>query len=299
LQEIILLNYKGDIMSGGGGGSKEDRNKQTVTTVRYPAYIESAHQTYLTNVNAQVTELAEESPYADFENVDVDDIFLQNGYTISSFPAMFDMFGKFMAGFDIEIIFDEVYDSVINSRGVEEITSSKSDMLDEDVDDRILPKFSVGMRDIDAVESSSYVIGKSLIEQDKINKVSKFDSEVKYNLLPNIINLYSTRLTWQKDVVNYYGALIQTYYNVKIDTERFNAEKAFNHRFWPYTVMEYERSALGVLTGAVSSSTKIKQDEGGSNILGSALSGAAVGAQSGNMYAAAAGGILGAASSFF
>jgi len=282
----------------------EDKHKNIETTVRYPFYLEIAHQTFLNNVHDKVEVVKRESPYEDFEKVDVDDIFLQSGFTLQSFPALFDMFGKHMAGFDIETLFDDAFDKTVNSSNVSDLVISKSDMLDEEVSDKIYPKFSVGMRDLDAVESSSFVIGKSLIEQNKIGKISKFESEVKYNLLPNVIDIYSYELSWQRDIINYYGSIIQTYYNVKLDIEKFNSEKIFNNLFWPLTVSEYERSALGVLTGAGTSTTKTEQDERGNNILGGALSGAAVGTVLGaktktpHTYTAA-GGILGAASSFF
>ncbi len=287
---------------GSGGGSSEDKNKQTTTTVRYPAYLETAHRSFLNNVHNQVTVIKEDSPYADFSAINIDDAFLTAGYTISSFPALYDMFGKHMAGLDIEEIFDDVFDSIVNTSIIDDIVTSKSDMLDDDIDDRIMAKFAISMRDIDSIESSSFVIGKSIIEQKKIFKISKFESELRYNMFPDMMKVYSDRLTWQKDIIICYGEVIQNYYNIKLGVEKFNYEKLFKDKLWPLNVFEYERSAIGVLTGAGSSSTKSKQDEGGSNIksaLGGAASGAAAGAMTGDSWITAAGGVIGAATSFF
>jgi hypothetical protein len=282
-----------------GSSSSEDKNKKTVTTVRYPPYLETAHKNFLTDIKKNSTIVMADSPYSEFEALSVDDTFLLSGYTISSFPALYDMFGKFMAGLDLEILFDDVLDSLTNSDIIDSLVSSKSDMLDDQVEDDILANFSIGMRDIDAIETSSFVIGKAIIEQTKIEKISKFDSEIRYNMFPSVLKTYTNRLNWNKNVISHYMQIIKSFYDIRLDVENFNYEKLFKDRLWPYDVMEYERSAIGVLTGAGSSSTKTKQDDGENNILGSALSGASAGAMTGDPWITAAGGIIGAASSFF
>jgi hypothetical protein len=93
------FDYDGDmaLCSGGGGGDTE-------TTVRYAGYIEDKHKDFLNVVAAQRANIIDDSPYAGFVDIDIDPAFFGTGYLISSFPSLYDMFGKFMAGLDIDTI---------------------------------------------------------------------------------------------------------------------------------------------------------------------------------------------------
>ena len=84
-----------------GGGSGEGQPSDTTTTVRYPQYVEEAHQSFLELVATYRDAAIDDSPFADWTDIEYSDAFFGSGYTIASFPSLYDMYGKFLAGLDI------------------------------------------------------------------------------------------------------------------------------------------------------------------------------------------------------
>ena len=91
-----------------------------------------------------------------------------------------------------------------------------------------------------------------------------------------------------------------------MDTAEQHQRLAAKHKLWPFTVLEFQRAALGAMQGAVNMSNSGSEPAQLSKSIGGALSGAASGAMLGSAVpgigtaaGAVGGGILGIASSFF
>lgn len=267
--------------SGGGGGGN------TTTTVRYAPYIETKHSTFLDAVDAaRITAISAGSPYLTFDDAEVELAFFGTGYTIASFPSLYDMYGKFMAGLDIEVLWTQVFEDTVNSPEVGTLVAAEGALLDDDIDANILPRFQAGMRDINAVMSSSYVIGKSVIEDARTKALSKFSAELKYRLIPIAQDRWAKHLEWNGNTIRMYAEIMKLYYSAKHDADEQNFAMSARNALWPFTVLEYERAALGAMTGATSSQT----NAAGTSTVGGMLSGALSGAAGGAMLAAATGG---------
>ena len=265
--------------SGGSGGGGVN-----VNYLMYAPYIESRHKDFLMTVYERRQFLINSSPFANYVDIEVDDAFFGAGYIISSFPSLYDMFGKFMAGLDIESLWDQIFEDTVNSPQVGDLTIAESALIDDDIMTSSLPRLQTGMRDINAVMGSSFVIGKAIIEDAKVKSLSKFSAELKYRLVPIAASRWSTHLEWNKGVVGVYAEIMKLYFSAKVDINEANYSMAAKDRLWPFTVLDFERAALGALQGATVSKTDVAGASTASKVLGGALQGAAMGAMVGSAF---------------
>jgi len=280
----------------GGGGDEGD----ATTEVRYAPYIEDAHKAYMETIATVVDERLELNPFDDYEVYDINDTFFGAGYTITSFPSLYDMYGKFMAGLDIEVLWDQMFQSTLYSPEVSNLVSAESDLLDDNIEEKVLPRFKLGLRDVNAVMSSSFVIGEALIESARVKSISKFSAELKYRLIPIVVDRWKAHLDWNRGVITTYMEIMKLYFLARIDFDNHNQENDTKKVLWPFTLYDYKRVSIGMLNGAINSTTDVAGASRGQSILGGAMSGAGLGASIGGEdswgagIGAVVGGVLGA-----
>lgn len=288
--------------SSGGGDS--------TTTVRYDPIIEGHHHGHLDYLASFLADAINNSPFVGYtpETTDVAMARFEAGifgvgYTLYSFPSLYDMYGKFMAGLDIDALYDQIFEDTVNSSEVSDLVSVEAALYDDDIETNVLPRFLVGMRDINAVQSSSFVIGKSIIEDSRIKSVAKFSAELKYKLIPVVSERWKAHLEWNKNVVMNYAQIIKLYVTARMDLENHYNENMSRLRLWPFTVLQYESSSLGCMqVGSTTNTDVAGSSSKASGAIGSALTGAAAGAMmtpANPFVGGAIGGVLGLASSFF
>jgi hypothetical protein len=263
----------------GGGGSSQPAD--TSTTIRYAPYIEVRHTDFLNTVYAQRLIAIDDSPFENYVDIEVDDAFFGAGYTIASFPSLYDMFGKFMAGMDIEALWTQIYDDTVDSSVVSSLVAAEGALIDDEITINSLPRLQTGMRDINAVMSSSFVVGKSLIEDTRTKMIARFSADLKYRLIPVAQERWQAHLNWNKLVIGTYSEIMKLYFSAKTDVDEVNYSMAAKHRLWPFTVLDFERAALGALQGATNAKTDVAGASTMSRVLSGALSGAAMGAMIG------------------
>ena len=275
---------------GGGGDSQ--------TTVRYAPYVEAHHADFLQTVQTIRGAILCDyfvSPFSTYTDIDVDSAFFGVGYLISSFPSLYDMYGKFMAGLDIEVLWNQTFEDTVNSPIVGELVAAQAAMMDDDIEINSLPRLQTGMRDINSVMSSSFVIGKSIIEDAKVKALSLFNAQLKYNLIPYAVDRWKTHLEWNKGVIGVYAEIMKFYFSAKTDVDEVNYAMAAKDRLWPFTVLDFERAALGALQGATNTKTDVAGASTTAKVVGGALSGAAMGAMIGSAWNTPAQGVAGTA----
>ena len=288
------FEYDGPIAecSGGGGGGGDQTN-----TIRYAPYIESKHQSFLTAIATYRAALTDSSPYDGHTDIITEAAFFGTGYIISSFPSLYDMYGKFMAGLDIDSLYNQIFADATAGSQINDLVSAEAALLDDDIADNILPRFQVGMRDINAVMTSSFVTGKALIEDSRLKAIAKFSAELRYRMIAVATDRFRTHLEWNKSVTMNYAEIMKLYYSVKMDVDDYNYSMAAKDTLWPFTVLDHERAALGALQGATSASSESAGSSKTARALSGALSGAATGfaVSGGNPIGAVAGGVIGLA----
>jgi len=290
-------------MGGGGDSGGESTNE-----IRYAPYIESHHSTFLDIVATKRDAVIDDSPYLAYPSITYADAFFGAGFVISSFPSLYDMYGKFMAGLDVEVLFTQILDDSINNTAIDNRVSAHAGELEDDIIESATPRFVAGMRDINSVLSSSFVVGRAMLETARTKAVSRYDATLRHAMLPIATQRWATHLEWNRTVVHVYAEIMKLYFSAAMDLDNHNYAMDAKHRLWPFTVLDYNRAALGALTGA----TRTTSDVAGGGpstsqkVIGGALSGAAAGAMVGSSVApgygtvigAAIGGVLGAASGF-
>ena len=134
-------------------------------------------------------------------------------------------------------------------------------LIDDEIETTSLPRLQTGMRDMNAVMSSSFVVGKSLIEDTRTKMVAKFSADLKYRLIPIAQERWNTHLNWNKLTVGTYAEIMKLYFSAKTDVDEINYAMAAKNTLWPFTVLDFERAAVGALQGATTS----KQDVAGAS----------------------------------
>jgi hypothetical protein len=274
-----------------GGSSSESSSGET--TIRYAPYIESRHTAFLGAVASQRSSATSRNPYNGYSEVSVDAGFFGSGYSLSSFPSLYDMYGKFMAGLNIEAIWAELFEDTVNNAQIGTLVAAESSLLRDELNSNILPEFETGMRDIGAVNSSSFVIGKALLEDTRQKMLAKFSAELRYKLLPLVNDRYDIHLKWNSGVIASYMDVIKHYFTIKQSIHEMNYTMLDRGARWPLEMLDYERAALGALQGAMKQTGDAGGPSTGSKVLGGALSGAAAGASFGGPFGAAIGGVMG------
>jgi hypothetical protein len=278
-------------MGKGSGGDSS-------ATVRYAGYIEDKHKDFLNEIVVRRTAAIDNSPYASYTAVASDDGFFGVGYTLASFPSLYDMYGKFMAGLDVEVIYDQIYGDLMEGPVTHNLVSAEAAFLSDELESDILPRYEVGMRDLNAVMSSTFIIGKALLEETRLKAVAKYSAGLQYALLPIAAQRWQAHLEWNKAVVLTYAEIMKLYFTAKMDVDNHNTEMLAKNRLWPFTVLDYERVAIAALQGATKSTTNAAGGSGVGRAISGALGGAAAGAMMTPAFpvaGAAIGGLLGLA----
>lgn len=316
--------------SGGSGGDSE-------TTVRYAPYLEAAHGDMLNHhgsdssvlsfvdvlnssfrqslgLSDAVNETLIASPYAGYEQQDIDEGYFgmtvddpDVTYEIKNFPSLWDMFGKFMAGLDVHDLWGMVYSDVIQGPEIENVITAHAETLQTEIDSKVLPKFLGGMRDINSVQATTFVIGKAIIQDAHVREVNKFGAQIRMHAIDVSATLWSKHLEWNKMVIGTYAEMFKLYYANRIDMDRSNLEYAVKDDMWNINLFEPARAMIGAMHGsAASTGGGVNEPSQAQKAIGGAMSGAAMGAMVGSEvgwiggpWGAAIGGLIGLASSFF
>ena len=274
---------------GKGGGSGDVK-----TTVRYAGYIEDKHKVFLDEIVVRRTAAIDNSPYSGVATIASDDGFFGVGYTLASFPSLYDMYGKFMAGLDVEDLYTQIYGDLMEGPVTHNLVSAEAAFLSDELESDTIPRYEVGMRDINAVMSSTFIIGKALLEETRLKAVAKYSAGLQYALLPIAAQRWQAHLEWNKGVVALYSEIMKLYFSAKMDVDSHNAEMLAKNRLWPFTVLDYERVAIAAMQGATKTTTDSAGSSGASRAISGALGGAAMGAMAGAKIGAV-GGPMGAA----
>ena len=270
-------------MGSSGGGTPE----HTSTRVRYAQYIEDKHSNFLATIQSARIAVINDSPFIDYTDIEVDDAFFGAGYTIASFPSLYDMYGKFMAGLDIEALWSQMFEGTVNPSVVEDLVAAEGDLIDDEIETTSVPRLQTGMRDINSVMSSSFVVGKSIIEDSRTKLVAKFSADLKYHLIPIAQARWEAHLNWNKLVIATYAEIMKLYFSAKTDVDEINYAMAAKDKLWPFTVLDFERAALGALQGATNQKSDVAGASTTAKVLAGAMSGAAMGAMVGGQVAPA------------
>jgi len=238
----------------------------TQVTVRYAPYLEKLHRTIsgidVENVVFTMTQALNavwhKSPYKEgFEKINVDRGFFgviegdpTLHYRIEDFPSLWDMFGKFMGGMDLHVLWGDVYEDVVHGPEIANTVTAHAALLKDELDTRVLPQFLGGMRDINAIQSTTFVIGKALIYDTHTKAVNEFAGNLRIAALDLSQRMWARHLDWDAQVITVYTNMFKEYFSIKLDNDARQLEYDTKDLLWDLSLFDHARAYIGALNGA-------------------------------------------------
>lgn len=216
-------------------------------TIKHPDYVQEHHDRFLNQIEVQQAIGLAANPFIAIEHRNINDVFFGAGYLLSSYASLYDMFGKFMAGLDLEELWKKGELSLLTTEEIQAHVAEEKQRLDDKIDIEVIPKFKREMRDLNAVASSSFIVGCAKIEAKRVKDRAAISLEIVSGIIPSVSDKFIGDLSWAKEIILSYSKIMKSYFTLKVDTEiklyTAHAEKVL----WPFTVLDYNRRALNSL----------------------------------------------------
>jgi hypothetical protein len=282
----------GGMMGGGGGGGGGGAGR-----VDFPAHITTAHSNWLSgNVTSSVVHLMNaafgNSPWIG-----------QNAYNpdapLTSSDAAITAYETLVSTLSSGTALDDLVNDLLGNERIEDDADAFADQLDDQLAATVYPRFEAGMRDINAVMSSAFVIGRALIEEGRNREVAKYLSGLRYqafgrdalSLIGLRLNLLSIRLQTQRELT---ATTIESN-RIKIVAlkEQADTDMDIDDRDakWDLSAYQYGAEVMAAPGGGIGVQ---KEKSMLQSVLGGALSGAGAGGSMGGPWGALIGGVGGA-----
>ena len=263
----------------------------------YPTYMTAVHETWLTAVASAISgssfpSLTPYNPATILADMDTDIDDFQAIITAMNEHADYDtIFANAVALVDAEF----VPASYITAR-----VAAHSTALETEINTKVYPRFLAGMRNINAVLSSAFVIGQAAIAQDKLDKVAKFEADMELQVLNKradmvtavageMLRIKLQKIEFGRVIVSLWLDYARIALAANSDYTNELKSNAIDAMKWPLEKYKYGANLLAGITGGVSS-TSAMEGSRTARIIGSGLSGAAAGAMIGGAVVGGGGG---------
>lgn len=278
----LKVNMKG----GGGGGAG---------VVDYPDYMKDYHEAILGDgvLTSDVTDIMEaaqgNSPFATAVAYNPSIPVSEMDLTVSTLETLVALLSS---GTGLDTLISNVLDEDRLDDAVDEFSDDLAARLTAEV----IPRFEAGMRDINAVTSSAFAIGRAVIEEGQTREVGKFSAGLHLKAFgDDALRLIALKLEYQKALSHLSieaNRLQIVAYKEEADTNiKINESDAL----WDLQVFQYGSNVLASIGGGTVD-PNLKEPSTARSVIGGALSGAAAGAMVGattGPYGAAIGGVVG------
>jgi hypothetical protein len=269
--------------------------------VEFPAHMQTVHADWLddtgsdditTSVTAAMTAAIATSPYTGKTSYDPSTPLTAMDTAVATFAILItaiDSDADWGAALDYA---ETKIDALIDDTFVNVAVDAQSDYLDDELDNSILPKFKSGMRDINAVMSSGFIVGEAIILAMKVRDVAKFRADLsgKLELTRNEMVMSGAdailRLGIAKDELQKTVA----HYTIEANRLRVVATKeqtdtgialAVGDGKWDLELYQYGANVMASISGAaaIPSSNSSRGPTTAQSAIGGALAGAAIGSE--------------------
>lgn len=285
-------------MGSSGGGSSGSG------AISYPVYLQTTHGDWLDDTN---TDLIDDSVTvimnaalgnSPFTTAAAYDPTTPVGEIIAAPDLLQTLVTLLSTGTGLDDLIENVLDE---TRITDSVAAFNVDLTNK-ADAEIYPRFEAGMRDIGAVMSSAFVIGRANIAEKIVNDVAKYEGELRYRAWgQDSIQVIDLKLRYQQVVSQFIieaNRLKVVALKEQTDTDvKYDEADAT----WDLSVFQYGANVMASIAGGVAASPS-KQPSTAQSMIGGAMSGAAMGAMMGSaipglgtMTGAIAGGVIGSA----
>jgi len=279
MTEEESYEYEGPVAMCGGSGSSSGQ-------IGYPAYVEVAHSLWVSHAGLDMNLYSmvdllnaawDNSPYATAVAYDPDT-------ALATMITAVD---------DLDTIIAEAG----NTTWIDDEVDAFGDIMDLQLDGVVYPKFEAGMRDINAVTSSAFSIGRTLIADGRTREIAKFTADLQKSFNDA---MFEIRLRYQSEASKLRIEIEKMRIVAKSDEIDKDLEFDSKDELWNINLYQHAGNLLAAPSGGTSVPGGAST---GSRALGGALSGGAGMGMAGYMAAPAlglagpvgaiAGGILG------
>lgn len=283
------------------GGSGSSGGGSTSGAVDYPDYMKDYHGDFLEVAWAIVQEDQQiGSPYASFSTSSPNVTFGFGGWWFSPTQGL-QMFHDYSIGSNVCDMAAKSCLEVIELTGlpdrISEYTAGMSTTLSERLTDEVLPRYESGMRDIGAVCSSAFAIGRANMENTNTRIVARTDAEARLQHLNFFMQSWKDLTIQQRQLaVQLVMAeserhrlvavvsleIARLYTAARYDVDIVNAEMAAKDRRWDMENLQYAANILAGISGAAVTRAANVQQSSLSGAISAMASGAATGAMIGS-----------------
>lgn len=184
-----------------------------------------------------------------------------------------------------------------NTRLTNELSAYVAD-LDLQLMSNAYPRFEAGMRDINAVTTSAFTIGRSMIESEKLRDYARYQADLRMKLYTDFaLAVIKTKFDIQKLLTDLTIESNRIKIVAKTEEMNRNQEIELNENTWHINVFQHAANLMAGIAGG----TGVAGKPGGSLVgsaIGGGLAGAGMGLLLGGPVGAAVGGLLGVGSAF-
>ena len=263
---------------GSGGGSSSG-------AIDYPDYMKTKHETWLDEIDVYIGDAV--SPFFGVTAYNPDNDISAMVSALTSFSAAVAAL-NFSTDFNTAITTARTsVDTVVDDTSLNNDIAAYANLLDEDIQDNVLPEFQSGMRDIGAVNTSAFVIGEAKIWAKKSSEINKYatalrlQSQSQKNQMvmegAKLMMDHLRTITENQKILLHYTLEI---YRLKIVAKKEEADQNLaideGEARWDFDKYQSAANMLAAITGGVSSNG-YRQPSAVQSALGGALSGAAAG----------------------
>lgn len=185
---------------GGSSGDTYPPNPNHI--IQYAPYVQTWHQTWLNDVGVAISNTRNNNPYIyavaydpdaeldgmlaslnafcnailSFHDSELDISAVSDAFALAKTVSSFTMSNQWTT--NLSTVKSSLDSTLLDSTQISASVSAYGAMVHADVEQRALPTFQAGMRDINAVVSAAFVVGEALIAAEEARNVAKFSSDL-------------------------------------------------------------------------------------------------------------------------
>ena len=196
-------------------------------------------------------------------------------------------------------LWGSVYSTVMPEADIAAQVDAYSQHLAGELDHTLYAEWNAGMRAINAVQSSTYVLGKAWVAQEHLNRVAAYMTTLRLAVLDLSMMVWEQQLNWLRDVVlMYHLAVTAPYYEMRHVYDGDRLSFAVEDRMWNLQLFRdlwpvvATLNGQGTPPGKTNQTAEVAKQHPGLTVLQWTLTGASIGQFFGG-YGAAIGAVVG------
>lgn len=298
--------------SSGGGGSSG--------AVSYPGYIEDFHEKLLDDTTADTLSLSmvaavnaamAANPYTGMTVYDPSNEIADIDTALTAYDAA-------VTAFAPQTTWDTLFDIVQTKLEADLYSTTEYNLsadefrakLEAQLTSDVLPRFQAGMRDINSVVTSSFVLGQSILEDGIDREVALYLSKLKLsgyeskviNILKvtgDLLGLHTQKIEFQRTVAAITSEIGRVKVLLESEADKMQIDWDMEEAKWDVNLFQNMANVLaGPAGGTAIYDVKDRKPSPWAGALSGAATGAVIGGQIAQGYGAAAGAAVGAVAGY-